>query len=84
MFNYQLLSISVMTSFPETPGGGVVKVRQGHAAVFTFPNITSEPSPSVSWQSEDNSLLYGTKYAVTRDNNLVILNVDETDVKRYR
>lgn len=56
----------------------------GHAAVFTFPSITSEPSPSVSWQSEDNSLLYGTKYAVTRDNSLVILDVDKGDEKRYR
>ena len=84
MFNYQLLSFSVMTSFPETPGGGVVKVKQGHAAVFRFPNITSEPSPSVSWQSDDNTLLYGTKYAVTADNSLVILDVDANDVKRYR
>jgi len=78
------LTVAFMTSFPETPGGGVVKVRQGHAAVFTFPNITSEPSPSVSWQSDDNTLLYGTKYAVTADNSLVILDVDANDVKRYR
>merc|ERR1719232_1487360 len=53
-------------------------------SVFTFPNITSEPSPSVSWQSDDNTLLYGTKYAVTADNSLVILDVDANDVKRYR
>ena len=72
-----------MTSFPENSGGRV-KVRLGHAAVFKFPNITSDPSPSVSWQSDDNTLLYGNQYAVTRDNNLVILNVDGSDVKRYR
>ena len=72
-----------MTSFPENSGGRV-KVKLGHAAVFEFPNITSDPSPSVSWQSDDNALLYGNQYAVTRDNSLVILNVDGTDVKRYR
>ena len=72
-----------MTSFP-TSGPAPLRVLTGHAAVFQFPNITSEPSPSVSWQSDDNSLLYGTKYAVTADNNLVILNVDTSDAKRYR
>ena len=73
-----------MTSFPEDSGEARAKVKLGHAAVFRFPNITSDPSPSVSWQSDDNSLLYGNQYAVTRDNSLVILNVDGTDVKRYR
>ena len=73
-----------MTNFPESGDTGPVRVKAGHAAVFTFPSITSEPSPSVSWQSEDNSLLYGTKYAVTRDNSLVILDVDKGDEKRYR
>ena len=73
-----------MTNFPESGDTGPVRVKAGHAAVFPFPSITSEPSPSVSWQSEDNSLLYGTKYAVTRDNSLVILDVDKGDEKRYR
>ena len=73
-----------MTSFPDSGSGSPVRVKAGHAAGFSFPQITSEPSPSVSWQSEDNSLLYGTKYAVTRDNSLVILDVDKGDEKRYR
>ena len=73
-----------MTNFPESGDTAPVQVQAGHAAVFSFPSITSEPSPSVSWQSEDNSLLYGTKYAVTRDNSLVILDVDKGDEKRYR
>ena len=33
---------------------------------------------------QDNTLLYGTKYAITRDNQLVILSADKTDQKRYR
>eukprot|EP00090_Calanus_glacialis_P041134 TRINITY_DN7227_c0_g1_i2.p1 TRINITY_DN7227_c0_g1~~TRINITY_DN7227_c0_g1_i2.p1 ORF type:complete len:2186 (-),score=220.82 TRINITY_DN7227_c0_g1_i2:579-7136(-) len=77
------LSVAFMTSFPEN-SGGTVRVKMGHAAVFTFPSISSEPAPSVTWQSDDNTLLYGTKYATTADNKLIILNVDETDAKRYR
>merc|ERR550532_1899735 len=50
------LSVAFMTSFPDNSGGRL-KVKLGHAAVFSFPNITSEPSPSVSWQSDDNALL---------------------------
>ena len=76
--------ISVMTSFPAQHSSDKVRVKLGHAAVFKFPNITSEPSPSVSWQSDDNSLLYGIKYAVTADNNLVILDADKGDEKQYR
>ena len=77
------LTVAFMTSFPDTDGGGL-RVALGHAAVFTFPEIVSEPGPSVSWQSDDNTLLYGTKYAVTADNSLVILDVDKGDEKRYR
>lgn len=72
-----------MTSFPETDGGRLT-VKLGHAAVFSFPEIASEPGPSVTWQSDDNTLLYGTKYATTADNKLIILDVDESDAKRYR
>ena len=72
-----------MTSFPEN-SGGTIRVKMGHAAEFTFPSISSEPAPSVTWQSDDNTLLYGTKYATTADNKLIILNVDENDAKRYR
>ena len=72
-----------MTSFSED-GPKSINVRSGHAAVFPFPNISSEPQPSVTWQREDNALLYGTKYSTTADNRLIILNVDESDNKKYR
>ena len=72
-----------MTNFPEN-NGGVVRVKTGHAAVFRFPNITSVPGPSVQWQSDDNTLLYGIKYAATADNSLVILDVDQGDQRQYR
>ena len=47
-----------------------------------FMTSFSETGPSVTWQSEDNTLLYGTKYATTADNKLVILNVDQSDTGR--
>ena len=61
-----------------------LKVKAGHSAIFQFPKIDSIPAPSVSWQADDNTLLYGTKYAVTSDNRLVILSADKSDEKSYR
>ncbi len=61
-----------------------LRIRSGHAAIFELPAISSEPAPSVTWQAEDNALLYGTKYAVTQDNRLVVLAVEAADAKRYR
>ena len=73
-----------MSSFA-SQGMPSLKVDLGHAAVFEFPpGLASEPSPAVSWQAEDNTLIYGNKYAVTNDNRLVILSVDSGDEKRYR
>ena len=77
------LSVAYMTPF-DPLATTRMRVKMGHSALFSFPNISSEPVPSVTWQSDDNTLLYGTKYATTADNKLVILNVDEGDVKRYR
>lgn len=60
------------------------EVRVGHAAIFDLPAISSVPSPAVTWHAEDNTMLYGTKYASTSDNKLIILSVDSSDEKRYR
>lgn len=62
----------------------VLRVKAGHAAIFKLPPISSVPEPSVTWQREDNQLLYGTKYAVTADQNQIILSVDNQDQARYR
>lgn len=72
-----------MSSFPSSPGQ-TLRVELGHAAVFEFPALSSEPTPSVSWQTDDGTVLYGAKYAVTNDNRLVVLNVDYDDQKKYR
>lgn len=77
------LSVAYMTPF-DPLAMTRMRVKMGHSALFSFPNISSEPVPSVTWQSDDNTLLYGTKYATTADNKLVILNVDEGDEKKYR
>ena len=74
---------SDMKPFGQSPPE-ILKVKAGHAAVFEFPAIQSVPEPAVTWQTEDNSLLYGSKYAVTSGNKLVILSADESDQKKYR
>lgn len=61
-----------------------LRVRSGHAAVFSFPPISSVPAPSVTWQSGDNAYLYGKKYAYPGDNSLIILSAGWEDAKKYR
>ena len=72
-----------MSSFEATPPQRL-RVKAGHSVIFKLPAIESVPSPSVTWQTEDDSLLYGTKYAVTSDKRQIILSVDSSDQKRYR
>ena len=74
---------SDMSSFKSTPPQKL-RVKAGHSIIFELPPVESVPTPSVTWQTEDNTLLYGTKYAVTSDNRQIILSVDSTDQKRYR
>ena len=68
----------------ETEPSPVLRVKAGHAAIFRLPPIPSIPAPSVTWQREDNQLLYGTKYAVTDEQTQIILSVDPQDQARYR
>ena len=72
-----------MSSFEATPPQRK-RVKAGHHVIFELPPIESVPSPSVTWQTEHQDLLYGTKYAVTSDNQQIILSVDSSDQKRYR
>ena len=62
----------------------VLRVKAGHAAIFRLPPIPSVPEPSVTWQREDNKVLYGPNYAVTDDQSQIILNVNSSDQARYR
>lgn len=61
-----------------------VVVRSGDAAVLDLPPISSSPPPSILWQARDNSLLYGSKFALTSDFRQVILDVNSADQKAYR
>ena len=72
-----------MSSFKATPPQKI-RVKAGHHVIFELPPVESVPTPSVTWQTEDNALLYGTKYAVTSNNKQIILSVDSSDQKRYR
>ena len=80
---WSLFSPTDMSPFDKDPPQ-VLRVKAGHAAVFKLPPIASVPEPSVTWQREDNQLLYGTKYAVTDDQSQIILSVDSQDKARYR
>lgn len=59
-------------------------VQMGDAAVLDVQAVESQPKPAVAWEAEDGSPLYGHKYAIGPDNQLVILSVSESDAKLYR
>jgi protein sidekick len=61
-----------------------VSVESGRAAVLDLPAIESHPAPLVTWSTDGDTQLYDRKYAVTADNQLVILDASETDQKAYR
>lgn len=62
-----------------------MRVRVGDAAILSLPPLESYPPPSVTWQADDNSLLYGIKYATTDPaNELIILETQASDMKTYR
>ncbi|XP_062537067.1 protein sidekick isoform X3 [Armigeres subalbatus] len=62
----------------------VVSVQSGYPAILNLSRIESVPAPSVTWQTEDGPLNYDIKYATTANNQLIILSVDENDMKSYR
>lgn len=59
-------------------------IQTGDAAVLEVQALESQPKPAVTWEAEDGSPLYGHKYAIGPDNQLVILSVSESDQKLYR
>lgn len=59
-------------------------VQAGEAAVLEVQAVESQPKPAVTWEAEDGAPLYGHKYALGPDNQLVILSVSESDAKLYR
>lgn len=61
-----------------------ISVQIGEAAVLEVQALESQPKPAVTWEADDGSPLYGHKYAVGPDNQLVVLSVTESDAKLYR
>lgn len=61
-----------------------ISVESGHPVIIDLPPIESNPPPEVTWDAEDRPLPYDIKYAVTRDNQLIILSSEESDQKAYR
>lgn len=82
-FNLFILVITDMGNFENTKERRV-SVELGHPAILDLPAIESIPTPSVKWQDEEHQLEFNIKYAETLKNQLIILNVDESDAKSYR
>ena len=61
-----------------------VSVESGQVAVLDLPAIESHPAPLVTWLMDGQTQLYDRKYAMTADNQLVILDASESDQKAYR
>lgn len=80
IFFYCVLDMGIF----ETTDERRVSVELGQAAILDLPPIDSVPTPSVTWQDEEHALDFNIKYAVTLKNQLIILNVDETDARAYR
>lgn len=72
-----------MTPF-KTKDEKTVLARAGEAVILELPPIESHPLPSVAWQTRDNTLLYGSKFAITKDFHQVVLDVSSSDQKAYR
>ncbi|XP_046680839.1 protein sidekick isoform X3 [Homalodisca vitripennis] len=77
------VSVAYMGVF-EDQSERTVSVALGEAAILDFPAILSHPEPLVIWQADDGTQLYGRKYAVTAQHQLIILSVTDSDQKAYR
>jgi hypothetical protein len=61
-----------------------VIVEAGQVAVLDMPAIESHPAPLVTWFTDGEAQLYDRKFAVTAENQLVILDASPSDQKAYR
>lgn len=61
-----------------------VVVEAGQVAVLDMPAIESHPAPLVTWFTDGEAQLYDRKFAVTAENQLVILDASPSDQKAYR
>nr|XP_045601913.1 protein sidekick-like isoform X1 [Procambarus clarkii] len=76
-------SVAYMSGYNNTEDT-VMTVQAGEAAILSLPPLDSYPPPSVTWQADDGSLLYGIKYVITDpDNQFIILATHPTDMKTY-
>jgi protein sidekick len=61
-----------------------VSVEAGQVAVLDMPAIESHPPPLVTWFTDGEAQLYDRKFAVTAENQLIILDASPSDQKAYR
>lgn len=61
-----------------------ITVKDGEAAILNPPSVESVPLASVSWQKIGFGRLHGINYAVTLDNDLVLLSASKDDDGQYQ
>lgn len=61
-----------------------ISVKDGEAAILNPPSVESVPPVSVSWQKIGIGRLHGINYAVTLDNDLVLLAASKEDEGVYQ
>lgn len=62
----------------------VATAESGRAAILDFPQIESDPAPTVIWQDENGVLRYDQKYAISDKHQLIILCASREDERAYR
>ncbi|KAJ9598493.1 hypothetical protein L9F63_010813, partial [Diploptera punctata] len=77
------VSVAYMGTFEDATERDVT-VEAGQAAILDLPPIESHPAPLVTWLTDGETQLYDRKYAVTDENQLVILDASVSDQKAYR
>lgn len=77
------LSIAHMGEF-EDLSERTVSVESGQSVTLQLPYIESNPPPAAKWYDDEGKVLYGQKYAITKDGQLIILSSDKSDEKSYR
>lgn len=61
-----------------------ITVKDGEAAILNPPSVQSVPAASVSWQKIGFGRLHGINYAVTLNNDLVLLATSKDGEGQYQ
>ena len=80
---YKKYSFTDMSS-PSSTEDITISVKDGEAAILNPPSVKSVPPASVSWQKIGYGRLHGINYAVSLNNDLVLLAATKDDEGQYQ